>query len=58
MSKVFEPIEVLIPIEPNPCLVTITDEMASGIDVPAARNVNPIKLSVELKENNLSLMSH
>lgn len=46
MSKMLEPIELLTPIEPCPCAVTITDETASGTEVPAARNVKPITLSL------------
>lgn len=45
MSKVFDPIELLIPIEPFPRAVTTRAEIASGKDVPAARNVVPITLS-------------
>jgi hypothetical protein len=46
MSKVFDPIELLMPIEPCPWRVTITEETASGTEVPAAKNVSPNTLSV------------
>lgn len=45
MSKIFDPMELLRPIEPCPCAVTMTDETASGTDVPAARNVKPMTVS-------------
>jgi hypothetical protein len=45
-----EPMELLIPIDPYPCAVTITDETASGIEVPAAKNVSPITLSGRREE--------
>lgn len=42
ISKVFEPIELLIPIVPWPWFVTMTLDTASGILVPAAKKVRPI----------------
>lgn len=42
ISNVFEPIELLIPIAPWPCFVTMTLDTASGTLVPAAKNVKPI----------------
>lgn len=45
ISKVFEPNELLIPIVPCPCNDTSTEDVASGSDVPAARNIKPNTLS-------------
>lgn len=42
ISNVFEPIELLMPIAPWPCLVTMTLDTASGTLVPAAKNVRPM----------------
>lgn len=45
MSKIFDPMVLLMPIEPCPCAVMMTDETASGTDVPAARKVKPMTVS-------------
>lgn len=42
ISNVLDPIKLLIPIDPWPWLVTITLLTASGMLVPAAKNVNPM----------------
>lgn len=42
ISNVFDPIELLIPMQPYPLAVTIILDTASGTLVPTARNVNPI----------------
>lgn len=47
MLNVFDPKELLMPIEPKPWSVTITDEIASGRDVPAARKTIPMVLSTD-----------
>ena len=42
MSKTFEPIDEESAMSPCPSRATSTDEMASGMDVPAARIVTPM----------------
>lgn len=42
------PTEEETAISPNPFLATITLVMRSGIEVPAARNVNPITLKEKI----------
>lgn len=42
MSKIFEPTALLIAIPPLPCFDTITDDIKSGTDVPAASIVTAI----------------
>lgn len=41
----FDPIALLIPTSAFPSLVTITEKTASGMDVLAPKNRNPITLS-------------
>lgn len=41
-SKILLPTELETAISPKPFLATRTEVMRSGIDVPAARNVNPM----------------
>lgn len=41
-SNILLPTELETAISPKPFLATITDVIRSGIDVPAAKNVNPI----------------
>ena len=41
-SNMLEPTDEETAISPNPFLATITLVIKSGIDVPAAKNVNPI----------------
>jgi hypothetical protein len=41
-SKILEPTDEDTAISPNPLRATITLVIKSGIDVPAAKNVNPI----------------
>jgi len=45
MSKMFDCIELLTVSGPNPWLVRMIDDIASGIDVPRASNVIPMTLS-------------
>jgi len=42
MSKVFEPMLFETAMDPLPCFDTMRLEKTSGIDVPTARNDNPI----------------
>lgn len=57
MSNVFDPIELLKPIEPKPWAVMITEETASGTEVPAARKVKPITVSENREVLDLQLES-
>ena len=41
-SKMFDPTEDETAISPNPFLATMTEVIKSGMDVPAAKKVNPI----------------
>lgn len=54
MSKTFEPKQLAIAMSPCPCLETNSEAYASGIEVPAARNVMPRngpKKIVRLRKN-------
>lgn len=42
MSKMLDPTEEDTAISPSPFRATMTDVIKSGIDVPAAKKVNPI----------------
>ena len=41
-SKIFDPTEEETAMSPKPFLATMTDVIKSGIDVPAAKKVNPM----------------
>ena len=45
MSKMFEPMLELTAMSPRPCRATITEDIRSGTEVPAARNVYPMTTS-------------
>ena len=46
ISKIFDPMALLIAMPDRPCFATIREENKSGMDVPTAMMIKPIKTSL------------